>query len=145
MILNGIEKFCTYLRITILIASDLRALRQTTGLNWPIGTSATHQFLPWLPQCLRYVRIAYSTLIRLDLPSEALDIIQKLIDEIRLFCFSITFKRATDRCKKLGDRETWDISVEEFPGATKLPAALEELLVETLEEAQNTCMNQEIR
>ncbi|XP_014092975.2 exocyst complex component 2 [Bactrocera oleae] len=146
MILNAIEKFCAYLRVAVLIASDLRALRQTTGLAWPIGSSsATHQFLPWISQCLRYTRITYATLIRLDLPSEALDIIQKLIDEIRIFCFSITFKRASDRCKKLGEEETWEMDVEDFPGATMLPNCLEKLLLETLDEAQNACMNPEIR
>ncbi|XP_030384774.1 exocyst complex component 2 [Scaptodrosophila lebanonensis] len=146
MILNAIEKFCVYLRLTILIAADQRTLRQTTGLSWPIGSNtATHQFLSWIPQCLRYTRIAYATLISLDLPSEALDIIQKLIDEVRLFCFSIIFKRATDRCKKLDAQETWEMGVEDFPGATLLPAALEALLVETLDEVQSVCMQPEAR
>lgn len=146
MILNAIEKYCVYLRVAILIAADQRALRQSSGLNWPIGSaSATHQFLPWIPQCLRYTRIAYATLITLDLPSEALDIIQKLIDEVRLFCFSIIFKRATDRCKKLGSQETWEMGVEEYPGATLLPGALEALLIETLDEVQSVCMQPESR
>ncbi|XP_017858063.1 PREDICTED: exocyst complex component 2 [Drosophila arizonae] len=146
MVLTAIEKFCIYLRLTILIAADQRALRQSSGLSWPIGSSsATHHFLPWIPQCLRYTRIAYATLIGLDLPSDALDIIQKLIDEVRLFCFSIIFKRATDRCKKLGAQETWETTVEDYPGATQLPAALEALLVETLEEVQSVCMQPEVR
>ncbi|KAH8263051.1 hypothetical protein KR044_003759 [Drosophila immigrans] len=146
MVLTSIEKFCVYLRLAILIAADQRALRQSSGLVWPIGSSsATHHFLPWVPQCLRYTRIAYATLIGLDLPSEALDIIQRLIDEVRLFCFSIIFKRATDRCKKLDALETWELSVEEYPGATALPAALESLLVETLEEVQTVCMQPEAR
>ncbi|EDW45268.1 GM22585 [Drosophila sechellia] len=146
MVLNAIEKFCVYLRLAILIATDQRALRQSSGLAWPIGSaSATHQFLPWIPQCLRFTRIAYATLISLDLPSEALDIIQKLIDEVRLFCFSIIFKRATDRCKKLGSQETWELGVEEYPGATLLPAALEALLIETLDEVQSVCMQRETR
>ncbi|XP_017004132.2 exocyst complex component 2 [Drosophila takahashii] len=146
MILNAIEKFCVYLRLAILIAADQRSLRQSSGLSWPIGSaSATHQFLPWIPQCLRFTRIAYATLISLDLPSEALDIIQKLIDEVRLFCFSIIFKRATDRCKKLGSQESWELGVEEYPGATLLPAALETLLIETLDEVQSVCMQRETR
>lgn len=146
MVLNAIEKFCVYLRLAILIATDQRALRQSSGLAWPIGSaSATHQFLPWIPQCLRFTRISYATLISLDLPSEALDIIQKLIDEVRLFCFSIIFKRATDRCKKLGSQETWELGVEEYPGATLLPAALETLLIETLDEVQSVCMRRETR
>lgn len=146
MVLTAIEKFCIYLRLAILIAADQRALRQSSGISWPIGSSsATHHFLPWIPQCLRYTRIAYATLIGLDLPSDALDIIQKLIDEVRLFCFSIIFKRATDRCKKLGAQETWETTVEDYPGATQLPAALETLLVETLDEVQSVCMQPEVR
>ncbi|XP_068145979.1 exocyst complex component 2 [Drosophila tropicalis] len=146
MILNAIEKFCVYLRLAILIAGDQRALRQSSGLAWPIGSaSSTHQFLPWIPQCLRYTRIAYATLITLDLPSEALDIIQKLIDEVRLFSFSIIFKRATDRCKKLGSQESWELGVEDYPGATLLPSAVESLLLETLEEVNSVCMQPEVR
>lgn len=146
MILTAIEKFCTYLRVAILIASDLRSLRQTTGVSWPIGSaSATHQFLPWIQQCLRFIRITYATLIRLDLPNNALDIVQKLINDVRLFCFSIIFKRSNERVKKLGLKESWITGVDEFPGATLLPSMLEEIIVETLEEGQNTCMNPEIR
>ncbi|XP_037957649.1 exocyst complex component 2 [Teleopsis dalmanni] len=146
MILNAIEKLCTYLRVAILINSDLRTIRQTTGLSWPIGSSsATHQFLPWVTQCLRYTRITYAALIQLDLPSEALDIIQKFIDEIRLFCLTIIFKRAIERSAKLGERETWEMGVEDFPGVTLLPSYLEELIIETLDEVQTSCMNPEIK
>ena len=38
---------------------------------------------PWLPHCLRALRQAYSSLIRLDLPSEALDIVASLIFDLR--------------------------------------------------------------
>jgi hypothetical protein len=37
----------------------------------------------WLPHCLRYVRSTYSSLIRLDLPGEALDIVAALIFDLR--------------------------------------------------------------
>ena len=129
-----------------MVNLDQRAMRQTTGLSWPSGSSSvTQKFLIWVPQCLRYIRIAYATLIRLDLPNEALDIIQKLIDEIRLFCFGIMFKRSIDRVKKLTHKETWIMGIEDYPGATMLPQMLEEIIVETLEEGQNACMNPEIR
>lgn len=146
IILTSIEKFCIYLRVAILILSDQRALRQTSGLSWAVGSnSLAQQFMVWMPQCLRYIRISYATLINLDLPSEALDIIQKLIDEVRLFSFNIIFKRAIDKVKKLTEKETWIMGVEDFPGATMLPSSLEEIIVETLEEGQNACMNPEIR
>ncbi|XP_055375734.1 exocyst complex component 2 isoform X2 [Condylostylus longicornis] len=146
IILSSIEKFCTFLRVVLLVQLDQRLMRQTTGLSWPSSSSSvTQQFLLWLPQCLRYMRIAYATLIQLDLPSEALDIVQKFIDDLRLFCFSTIFKRSIDRVKKLVQKETWIMGVEDFPGATMLPSMLEEIIVETLEEGQNACMNPEIR
>ncbi|KAL9919351.1 uncharacterized protein ACN427_001336 [Glossina fuscipes fuscipes] len=37
------------------------------------------------------------------------------------------------------------MGVEDFPGATLLPQRMEELLIETLEEAQQSCINPEIR
>uniref|UniRef100_T1GPX0 Exocyst complex component 2 n=1 Tax=Megaselia scalaris TaxID=36166 RepID=T1GPX0_MEGSC len=130
----------------MILTSIEKALRQTTGLSWAVGSnSLAQQFMVWIPQCLRYIRISYATLIHLDLPSEALDIIQKLIDEVRLFSFNIIFKRAIDKVKKLAEKETWIMGVEDFPGATLLPSALEEIIVETLEEGQNACMNPEIR
>lgn len=155
--MNAIEKFCLYLRAATLTSDQKSSNAQTTAvlrqqggggsiLAWPSSSSSMiQQFLLWIPQCLRYIRITYATLIRLDLPNEALDIIMKFIDEIRLFCFTIIFKRSIDRVKKLDEKETWHICVEEFPGATQLPSFLEEIIKETLEEGQNACMNPEIR
>uniref|UniRef100_A0A7G3AXB2 Exocyst complex component 2 n=1 Tax=Lutzomyia longipalpis TaxID=7200 RepID=A0A7G3AXB2_LUTLO len=104
-----------------------------------------NQFLQWLPNCLRFVRICYASLIRLDLPSEVLDIVQKLIDEIRLNCLATILKKAIDRTGNLGKKETWAMDVPEFPGATLLPSLLEEIIRETLEECQSTCLTPEVR
>lgn len=147
IILTGIEKMCVYLRSAIFYAFDHRSIRSMFPITWPTGgsTQALSQFLVYLPQCLRFIRIAYASLIQLDLPSEALDIIQKLIDEVRIFCLSSFFKRAIDKIKKLNESETWVFSVEDFPGVTVLPSVLEKIIVETLEEGQNVCMNPEIR
>ncbi|XP_061397628.1 exocyst complex component 2 [Musca vetustissima] len=146
MILNAIEKFCIYLKIAMCTTdAEARALRQSVGLIWPITHGSHDIFKAWLPQCLRYTRITYATLISLDLPSAALDIVQKFIDETRLHCFSNIFERATQKCSKLTELESWEMGVEDFPGATLLPQRLEDLLIETLDEAQQACINPEIR
>ncbi|XP_013098613.2 exocyst complex component 2 [Stomoxys calcitrans] len=146
MILNAVEKFCIYLKVAMCTTdSEARALRQSVGLIWPIAHGSHDVFKSWLPQCLRYTRITYATLISLDLPSAVLDIVQKFIDETRMHCFSNIFERATQKCSKLTDLETWEMGVEDFPGATLLPQRLEELLIETLDEAKQACINPEIR
>lgn len=147
IIITSIETFCSYLRTAILSASGQRNYNTTNTPSWPATSSSSIiQYIPWIPQCLRYIRIAYATLIRVDLPSEVLDIIQKLINQIRLFCLSTIFKKAIDKVKKLDEKETWSLgSVPDFPGATNLPNLLEEIIVEHLDEGLNSCLKAEIR
>lgn len=156
IIITSIETCCSYLRTAILSASDKQMLSailsgqknyNTTNTSWPAtSNSATLQFIPWIPQCLRYIRIAYATLIRVDLPNEVLDIIQKLINQIRLFCLSTIFKKAIDKVKALDEKETWSLgSVPDFPGATNLPNLFEDIIVEHLEEGVLSCLKQETR
>lgn len=47
--------------------------------------------------------------------------------------------------KKLHEKESWDLTVIEFPGATGLPSKLEEILNDALEEGQQMCLQPEIR
>lgn len=128
---------CSYLHTAILSASGgfilVRNHTSSNVPNWPAtSNSSILQFLPWIPKCLRYVRIAYATLIRVDLPNEVLDIIQKLINQIRLFCLSTIFKKAIEKTKSLDDKESWNLSLSEFPGATNLTNSFEEIVVEHL-------------
>lgn len=147
IVLTSIEQFCAYLRAAILSVSGQRSYATvTSNVAWPAtSNSANLQFVSWLPQCLRYIRISYATLIRLDLPNEALQIIQKLIDQIRLFCLSTIFKKTVERVKKLDEKETWKIDVPDFAGATQLPAHLEAIIEEMLEEGQTACLKPEVR
>ncbi|XP_055702547.1 exocyst complex component 2 [Phlebotomus papatasi] len=147
IILTAIEQMCFYLRAALLPSSS-SGLKSTSsgGLNWPFTSqSSMNQFLQWLPNCLRYVRICYASLIRLDLPSEVLDIVQKLIDEIRLNCLATILKKSIDKVGNLSNKETWTMDVADFPGATLLPSLLEEIIKETLDECQMTCLTPEVR
>jgi exocyst complex component 2 len=142
IILNAIEKFCCYVRAAILPQNQ----KYPSVPSWPFTSSSQSNLInTWLPTCLRYLRVSYASLIRLDLPSEALDIVLKLIDELRLYCLTTILKKATDKVKKLYEKENWKLTVTEFPGATSLPSKLEELLAEVLDEGQQMCLQMEVR
>lgn len=142
IILNAIDRFCWYVRAAILPQNQ--KFQAVSMWQFP-SSSQMQQFITWLPTCLRYLRISYASLIRLDLPGEALDIVLKLIDELRLFCLTTILKKAIDKVKKLHEIENWELTVLEFPGATSLPAKLEEILAEVLDEGQQMCLMMEIR
>lgn len=142
IILNAIERFCCYVRAAILPQNQ----KFPSVPSWPFPSSSQlNLFSTWLPTCLRYLRISYASLIRLDLPNEALDIVLKLIDELRLFCLTTILKKAIDKVKKLHEKENWELTVVEFPGATTLPSKLEDLLAEALDEGQQMCLQLEVR
>ncbi|EDS31273.1 exocyst complex component 2 [Culex quinquefasciatus] len=148
IILTVIEQFCSYLKAALLPAGNQRTLLASTmkGLpTWPASNLSLNYLITWLPHCLRYVRVSYATLIRLDLPGEALDIVLKFIDELRLYCLSTILKKANEKVKKLHEKETWEFPVADFAGATGLPSKLEEILTEAIDDAQVICLTPEIR
>ncbi|XP_053690882.1 exocyst complex component 2 [Sabethes cyaneus] len=148
IILTVIEQFCCYLKMALLPSNSHRSLLtgNLKGLpTWPATNLSLNYLITWMPHCLRYVRVSYATLIRLDLPGEALDIVLKLIDELRMYCLSTILKKANEKVKKLHEKETWEFTVPEFAGATSLPSKLEEILTEAIDDAQAICLTPEIR
>lgn len=146
IILGIIEQFCSFLRAALLPSLANPRLYSTIDIpKWPTSASANNQFAIWIPQCLRFVRVTYASLIRLDLPSEALDIVSKLINDLRLHSLLTILKKTTDKAKHLHEKETWEVKVPEFPGATMLPSKLTELIQEALGEAQHICLTPEQR
>lgn len=146
IILGIIEQFCSFLKAALLPSLTNTRIYSTVDIpKWPTSASANNQFAIWIPQCLRFVRVTYSSLIRLDLPSEALDIVSKLINDLRLHSLLTILKKTADKAKRLIEKETWEVKVPEFPGATLLPSKLTELIQEALEEAQNICLTPEQR
>lgn len=142
IILNVIEKFCCYIRSAILPQQYQKFMSVPP---WPFSSSQHALISTWLPTCLRYLRISYSSLIRLDLPNEVLDVVLKLIDELRLFCLTTILKKSIEKVKRLNEKEDWNMKVEEFPGATSLPEKLEEIIAEVLDEGQQMCLQLEAR
>nr|XP_019542054.2 exocyst complex component 2 [Aedes albopictus] len=148
IILTVIEQFCVYLKAALLPSGNQRSLLAGSmkGLpTWPATSLSLNYLITWLPHCLRYVRVSYATLIRLDLPGEALDIVSKFIDELRLYCLSTILKKANEKVKKLHEKELWEFAVPDFAGATALPSKLEEILTEAIDDAQTLCLTPEVR
>lgn len=72
---------CGLLRGAILPHTLDRQSPDKANYMWP--TLRGDVLSDWLPHCLRFVRSAYSMLIGLDLPGEALDIVSKLVFDLR--------------------------------------------------------------
>jgi hypothetical protein len=82
MVLTAIELFSGLLRAAILPHTlDRMSIQRQTYGTWP--SQGMEAVVPWLPRCLRYIRATYSSLIRLDLPGEVLDIVAILIFDLR--------------------------------------------------------------
>ena len=110
MILNIIDLFGKKIRATIIPHTLDKNMDRSHYKNWSlpdINTLAVH-----LPDCLRFIRQTYAILIKLDLPSEALDIVLGIIVDTRIHCMIVMFKREVEKIKKLQEQETWRVKFE---------------------------------
>ncbi|CAB3359452.1 Hypothetical predicted protein [Cloeon dipterum] len=94
------------------------------NLTMPVGTlTPKHKnsnknstdFGPWLPQCLTEVVFLYKSLCGLDLPSDALALINNLIQDLRFHCLLVIMKQTSEQVRMLYKQETW---VHDLPSAT---------------------------
>ncbi|CAD0195349.1 unnamed protein product [Chrysodeixis includens] len=75
---------------------------------------------------LRHLREAYDSLLKLDLPSQPLSIVEKVIFDYRVHGMSVFLQRAHKRVKGLADKETWKIEeFTDYGAITNLPHLLE--------------------
>uniref|UniRef100_A0A1B6DWI3 Exocyst complex component 2 n=1 Tax=Clastoptera arizonana TaxID=38151 RepID=A0A1B6DWI3_9HEMI len=95
----------------------------------------------WLPHCLRHIRSAYSMLIGLDLPSDALDIIGTLVFDLRLYCMTTQLRQAADVVKSLHKKETWKLDFDpKYGGITQLPTLFENVVSEAIALVKETVL-----
>lgn len=121
IVLNVIEHFCCLLRAAILPHTIHRnnQQRQAYGI-W--SNSGMEMVILWLPHCLRYLRACYSSFIRIDLPSDILDIFSALLFDLRFYCVSTIFRQAADNISSFYKLENWSIDINEsYGGITDLP------------------------
>ncbi|PZC87269.1 hypothetical protein B5X24_HaOG201505 [Helicoverpa armigera] len=80
---------------------------------------------------LRHLREAYDSLLKLDLPSQPLSIVEKVIFDYRVHGMTVFLQRAHKRVKGLAEKETWKIEeYTDYGAITNLPHLLETYLNE---------------
>lgn len=146
MVLGAMDHFCRLLRGALLPSRGIRggsgAVMGTKGDGggsmWGTGADVS----AWLPHCLRCVRSAYASLIALDLPAEALDVVAQLITDLRMHSLSTLFRQAADSIRALHQQENWKPVFESgHPGGiSDLPQQFEQLVVQTLQRAQEAVL-----
>ncbi|XP_076044833.1 exocyst complex component secretory 5 [Oratosquilla oratoria] len=99
------------------------------------------QITPWLPQVLRHVRECYGTMLTLDLPNDALDIIKDLILDLRVHCLTSLFQQTVEHVRSLHRREKWKLEVDdENGGCTQLPHVCEGVIIECAQLVRETVL-----
>ncbi|XP_071445484.1 exocyst complex component 2 isoform X2 [Hetaerina americana] len=129
MVMEAVRVFCDLVRGALLpLGGAERLLRRGQG-DHSAGGGA------WLPHCVRHVRRqAYEPLVRLDLPSEALDAVTSLLFDLRLFCMVTLFRHATDSVRALHRKESWRMEMDERQeGITDLPLRFESRVREVVQ------------
>ncbi|CAH2099615.1 unnamed protein product [Euphydryas editha] len=82
---------------------------------------------------LRSLREAYESLLKLDLPSQPLSVVEKVIFDYRVHGMTVFLQRAHKRVKGLVDKETWKIQeFSDYGAITDLPQLLETHLTDAL-------------
>lgn len=106
---------------------------------WP--EVSLDQISPWLPQVLRHVRGCYSTLLMLDLPNDALDVVKELIFDLRVHCLTSLFQQTVEHVRGLHTREKWQLEVDDDNGGcTQLPHLCENVIVECAQLVRETVL-----
>ncbi|XP_058808366.1 exocyst complex component 2 [Phymastichus coffea] len=95
----------------------------------------------WLLQNLKCIRHMYASLIHLDLPSDALDLFENFIFDLRLQCLLGLFKETADNVIMLNRKETWNIEyTDDEEGITLLPSMFEDMVEDVVKLGRETAM-----
>lgn len=138
--LSIIETFCKYIRASIIPNTLDKSERNQIGAL----VSEREDIAIYLPEMLRSVRSTYGTLIKLDLPNEALDIVGRLLLDLRIHCLSIVFQQSTEQVKQLS--ETWIINFSgKYTSVTDLPTKFLQLIEDVIQIMKESALSTEQR
>lgn len=144
MVMTVMDTFCKTIRLALMPRTLDKNTDKGCYSSW--NSLNTDILASWLPACLRNVRTTYSTLIKLDLPSEALDIVFSVILDLRIYCTNVLFKQRIDEVKWLHKRETWKIEfTNTHSGITNLPIAFEQLVQDLVQIVKESFLTVEQR
>ncbi|XP_045542416.1 exocyst complex component 2 [Papilio machaon] len=91
---------------------------------------------------LRHLRDAYDSLLKLDLPSQPLSIVEKVIFDYRVHGMTVFLQRAHKRVKGLSEKETWKIEeFSDYGAITNLPHLLESYVNDALSAIHKCVLN----
>ncbi|KAJ3639449.1 hypothetical protein Zmor_002810 [Zophobas morio] len=141
IVMTIMECFCKSIRSS-LIPNTLDKSDKNTFGTWTIPE--LEEVAPFLPEILRCVRSTYIALIKLDLPSEALDIISALLLDLRIHCMSTLFKQAAEQIKQLDENWKIDFSGDHI-GITELPIKFECIIQDVIQIVKESVLSTEQR
>ncbi|XP_046387065.1 exocyst complex component 2 [Ischnura elegans] len=137
MVMEAVRVFCDLIRGALLPPPvPAERLRRGPAPQAPVAATEPGGWVgAWLPHCIRHVRRqAYEPLVRLDLPSEALDAVTSLLFDLRLCCMVTLFRHATEGVRSLHRKETWRMEMDERQeGITDLPLRFESRVREVVQ------------
>lgn len=141
MVLTAIDSYSKYIRASIIPNTLDKSDRTQYG---SLSSLERDEISLYLPELLRSVRSTYSTLIQLDLPNEALDIVSALLVDLRIHCMSILFQQTTEQIKHLS--ENWKISFSgKYTGVTELPLKFLRLIEDVIQIVKESALSAEQR
>uniref|UniRef100_A0A8C1TGB7 Exocyst complex component 2 n=1 Tax=Cyprinus carpio TaxID=7962 RepID=A0A8C1TGB7_CYPCA len=84
----------------------------------------------WLTQVIHTVRLSHEALSALEIPNDLLQVIQDLLQDLRVHCLLTTLQHTEEDVKRLAEKEDWVVDNE---GITSLPAQFEQCMVQMLQ------------
>ena len=134
MVLGGIRYFCNLIRAAVIPQTFKNIEDAVEYGDWAHDANHDKKVGHWLPKCLRDVRTTYSTLIQLDLPSQALDIVKLLTTDLRIQCLQFIFQTVIDEVHLLHEKEEWKQMITDKHGSiTELPSMFKKIVGESVQ------------
>uniref|UniRef100_A0A8D8SKL0 Exocyst complex component 2 n=1 Tax=Cacopsylla melanoneura TaxID=428564 RepID=A0A8D8SKL0_9HEMI len=107
-------------------------------------TSYKESLGPHLPTALQYVCDLYSNLLALDLPTQALQIVSKLLFDLKLHTLLSSVKLCENQIKALKHEEKWQYQFNPNKGAiTLLPNQFEQLIIDMIQSIKQNILNKD--
>lgn len=131
MILGGIRYFSNLIRAAFIPQTFKKGEDSVEYGDWGHDGKKGGT---WLPSCLRHVRTTYSSLIQLDLPSQALDIIKALTTDLRIQSLQVIFQTVIDEIHLLHEKEDWKQDItDQYGSITELPSMFASIVAESVQ------------
>ncbi|XP_045468406.1 exocyst complex component 2-like [Harmonia axyridis] len=139
IVMSLMQAFCRTIRSAI-IPHTLEASERNSLGSW--SNPDLRDMALYLPELLRSIRTTYATLIKLDLPRDALAIISTLLLDLRIYCMVVLFKQTINQIKLLD--EDWNLLFnKKRNGITNLPVKFEQIVQDVIQVVKESVLSNE--